>query len=422
MQKLGSDDAKRVLLVGLIKSVRELYETSVVDSISKICFRYQSRASETMDEGFVELQVLYQQEGTDNPNSIIGPLTERLQSAGCRTNFIREDRILTKSDMDHIERSASDTMSRYRKLARLRSVQRSHILSEHSVHDYDVVVNADLDIVQFPPLDAMMEAIDRASEATKQGVGSVVCANGHETWTVGSSLIQRRLYYDTFAAIDIDGDWYYTKYAADLWQIITFGQTRLFRNILEQHPSLWQMQTCFGGLALYDYPSWANNDCDYDQDKIALRATGDDDALAISTRQIRGVPAFEQKIEHFQDGVKAQIPWKLPSRYTINHTPNGDVCEHVVFQQCLQASARSRAEPLPHVGIQPNLLIGREAAILSKWEDKVNFCRKVLLVLLVLYIISILVNHMREFLEQKYRNYGVGAMRRRSSDGHFHKA
>lgn len=424
MHKLSHVSPKRVLLVGLIDSPRELYEDqSVLESIFKLCYAYhtmQDAIHAGAREGFVELQVLYRQEERIGARSVISLLNEKLQEAGCRANFNREEDIMQPADV-HIEQGGSSALSRYRKLARLRSTQRQHILSRHSAGDFDAVINVDLDIVQFPPLHALLEAVERAAQAAKTDEGSIVCANGHETWTVGSSWIQRRLYYDTFAAIDIHGDYYYTKYAASIWQIITFGQTNLFRDILQQHPALWPMQTCFGGLAIYDFLSWSNMDCDYDQGNIKLRAASLSQSKQGGTR---GRPVFEQQLSQFQEHIAA---WKVPPQYTIDSTPDGDVCEHVVFQQCLLASAQARNKPVPRVGIQPNLLIGREAAILSQSEDKINFVKKILFVFLLLNGMSLLVNHLRERIENVFRYSRAHPKKgrpakRRSSDTHWHKA
>lgn len=412
LHKQSYENPKRVLLVGLIASMKDLYENhSVLESMERLCFAYES----DQYGGSVELQILYQEDEKINSQPTVSILREKLTSAGCIANFLREDSILRPEHLQDSERRLR-AVSRYRKLARLRSLQRRYILSRHSSEgNFDAVLNVDLDIVQFPPIHALLEAIGRAADATEKGTGSIVCANGHETWTVGSSLIQRELYYDTFAAIDISGEWYYSKYAANLWQIITFGQTNLFRDILQQHPAMWPMQTCFGGLAIYDFPSWSNDDCDYDQRNVKLKA---DETASHGTRMLngKGPPVFERQVRpHFE-----KRAWKLPPLYTIDHTPNGDVCEHVVFQQCLLHSALARNKPAPQVGIQPNLLIGREAAILTKSEDKVNLLKKILFLFLLLNGMSFLLNHLRERFDQKFRQ--TKPSKRRSSTGHYHKA
>jgi hypothetical protein len=211
-------------------------------------------------------------------------------------------------------------------------------------------------------------------------------------------LIQRILFYDTFAAIDIDGEYYYQKYAASIWQIVTFGQTNLFRDILQRHPALWPMQTCFGGLAIYDFPSWSNMDCDYDQRNINLRASRH---WPIKPPETSDPSGFDRQPEEHMP------KWKVPSKYTIDKSPNGDVCEHVVFQQCLLDASRAQNKPLPRVGIQPNLLIGREAAILSQPEDKVNFVKNIIFLLLLLNGMSLLLYNIGSQLQYILRSAGT---------------
>jgi hypothetical protein len=88
-------------------------------------------------------------------------------------------------------------------------------------------------------------------------------------------LQQPHLYYDTLAAIDHQGDWYYPSYSCNVLYIISLAQWTLFQTntILPivswnndheekswtQAPmsiaksTLWPMQSCFGGLAIYDW-------------------------------------------------------------------------------------------------------------------------------------------------------------------------
>ena len=125
--------------------------------------------------------------------------------------------------------------------------------------------------------------------------------------------------------------------------------------------TLWPMQSCFGGLAIYDWDTWSFPDCDYDASRITLSSTqvGNDDATS-----------------HTTNG-----RWQLSPKYTLTGTEGGDTCEHVVFQQCLRAASqavensRMRGEhdqdyrhkllPQLEVGIMSDFVVEREASLLA---------------------------------------------------------
>jgi hypothetical protein len=186
-------------------------------------------------------------------------------------------------------------------------------------------------VTDLPPRDSLIHAIQHVKNNR-----SIVCANGYETWYLPWG--KARLYYDTLAAVEADGTWWYRTYAANLWEIITFGQARLFQKLL-QSQSTHKMQSCFGGLAIYDYKTWSTTECDY------------------TTRE--------------------SDEWQLSTEYTL---PSGDVCEHVIFQQCLR-----HVQPRLDVAIQPNLVIGRDAALFSTREAKVGLAKILVLVAIVSY-------------------------------------
>ena len=258
----------------------------------------------------------------------------------------------------------------------------------------------DFDVMTLPRPSIVHEAIDYVSHAAQTGTstdsskttnqqerhGSIVCANGFEIWKVpflsSLRLQQPHLYYDTLAAIDHQGDWYYPSYSCNVLYIISLAQWTLFQQILffpscrgttstkkniDPAPistatsTLWPMQSCFGGLAIYDWDTWAFPDCDYDASQITLLSTqaGNDDA---SSRNANGI-------------------WQLSPKYTLTGTEGGDTCEHVVFQQCLRAASQTvernrvrgehdpnqRHQLLPRleVGIMSDFVVEREASLLA---------------------------------------------------------
>jgi len=68
--------------------------------------------------------------------------------------------------------------------------------------------------------------------------------------------------------------------------------------------------------------------------------------------------------------------WQFPQRYTLSGTPDGDACEHAVFQLCLGEEYRQGRNAKGEtsndndlvIGIQPGLLASREANIMSTDE------------------------------------------------------
>ena len=289
----------RILIVGLIYSLQEITE-EVAASLAKLCSLYEK----------VEIHIVHGESSKENVS-----FRQRLEQSGCRVGLVPQEDLLRSITTEDFQ-----SMNRFEKLALLRTRQRQEILNSSENLNFDAVINLDLDVTDFSPLDSLMQAVHYASDKNRS---TIVCASGYETWYTPWG--KARLYYDTLAAIDADGTWWYNAYAANLGQILTFGQARLLDRLLQSH-STFAMQSCFGGLAVYDYATWSIQECDY------------------TTRIMN--------------------EWQLSSDYTL---PSGDACEHVVFQQCLR-NALLHLE----VGIQPNLLIGRDAALFSTREAKVG--------------------------------------------------
>ena len=297
-------------------------------------------------------------------------------------------------------------MSRFQRLAKLRSLQRSWILSRRQEEtqqpiDYDVVLNIDFDVMTLPKPSIVNEAIAHVYHAAEIGTtaqstdrqerhGSIVCANGFEVWKVpilSSLRLQRpHLYYDTLAAIDHQGDWYYPSYSCNVLYIISLAQWTLFQKILffpscrgstkrfmDKTPistatsTLWPMQSCFGGLAIYDWDTWSFPECDYDASQITL---------PVATRHDNDVKKEDNRNDPNEK-------WQLSPKYTLTGTQGGDTCEHVVFQQCLRAASQAAVHkrefggrpslpqqqqqllPRLEVGIMSDFVVEREASLLS---------------------------------------------------------
>jgi hypothetical protein len=306
----------RILLVGLVFSLEDI-DSDVTKTLQQLCSLYN------------EVHLVY----AESSNSV--KMNQmRLEKAGCHVTLVDRENLLLHSQ-HHSGGEESETKSRFQKLALLRSLQRLEIIQWQQYRTDGVVVNVDLDITDPPPLYSLMHAIHRVN-GKKQ---TIACANGYETWYTPWGKM--RLYYDTLASIDRNDKWWYRACAANIWQIITFGQARLLERLLKQLPATFQMQSCLGGLAVYDYATWSSTrECDYTD---TLMTNG----------------------------------WKLSSNYKL---PSGDSCEHVVFQQCLLDKF-----PDMQVGIQPNLLIGRDAALLSTREPYVGMFKIVMLLMLFAY-------------------------------------
>jgi hypothetical protein len=189
------------------------------------------------------------------------------------------------------------------------------------------------------------------------------------------------------AAVDVNGNWEYTAYSTDSLQIVGFGQTLLLRDILRQHPNLWPMRSCFGGVALYDMATWATPECDYDLDAIHLLdgPSATDDGQRTTADPASIFPSLSDKTDSAPHEVAGSLNrqldqlqqpadrWTLDPKYTLSEESNGDTCEHLTFQQCLYDANRRADNGGPkrvlNIGIQPELVIQRQAAILNRWED-----------------------------------------------------
>lgn len=293
----------RILIVGLVASLDEMNH-NVSESLAQLCSQYTK----------VEIFIVHGD--ADYDDTFSKELRHLWEKAGCHVSLVSQETLWPASSQQEF-----DFMNRFQRLALLRSLQRLSIV-QRSESKIDVVMNLDLDITHFPPLDSLVQAIHNASTVKN----SIACANGYETWHTPWG--KTRLYYDTLAAIDANGTWWYRAYAANLWQIITFGQARLFARLLRS-PETFKMQSCFGGLAIYDYDTWSTKECDYANRKAK--------------------------------------EWNLSTDYML---PGEDACEHVVFQQCLRHFL-----PQLEVGIQPTLLVGRDAALFSTQEAKVGLVK-----------------------------------------------
>ena len=287
-------------------------------------------------------------------------------------------------------------MSRYERLALLRSQQRRRVIEKLGGEDnrpagYDVVVNIDFDLLSLPKIGEFVSAVeavasveDRAEDdadqvgdqgrSHRQGRHSslVVCANGYETWF--NPEHGPKLYYDTLPAIDNKGNWYYQTYSRNPFRVATFGQGRLFKSISSYSggtstmtsPPLWPMQACFGGVAMYGWNAFSSSQCDYVRSEISL------------------------PLQHSEKDSPQH--WQFPKKYTFSGTVDGDACEHAVFQLCLaeeyqQRGRRDNVDSSFVVGIQPGLVVSREANLMST-DDAMNALKRGVALGLGLFLIG----------------------------------
>lgn len=369
---------RRVLLVGMIASLKELHKNKpVISDLSKVCWLYQHnrgrlKEDENIEEGFLSIHILYSQgENVEEDKDVELSLTAKFEQVGCKTKFVTQETLFNQISPTFADEFLS--LNRYSKLSKLRSIHRRQILQAIQQQDsttddpYDIVMNVDLDIINLPPIHTLTNAVERVSASSENGSkGAIVCANGYETWNIFG--LRRHLFYDTMAAVDTDGSWFYTDYATNSYQVATFGQTVLFRDILRQGTRSWPMQTCFGGLAVYDYDTWSTPECDYDRDYIKLLKSTAPSASPPGEPKtlLRSNSKRGDSSSDYQDVDEEQ--WTIEPSLTLGYDGR-DACEHVVFQQCLRAAADLEGVKDLVIGIQPNLLLRREPAFLSQWED-----------------------------------------------------
>lgn len=424
--------SRKVLVVGLISSLQDLFQTTkmkgafqankVVDSISQLCTSVGNTAPAS-----IEVNILYQRDhklnfDTNFPHVFQTKLQQVWKEAGCIVTLTSErDASMQRYNSTSIPGFAS--LNRFQRLAKLRSLQRSMILTQYELEqkEYDVVINIDFDVITLPKSSIVGKAVDYVSAAAAAGSiadaasqssprnyererhGSIVCANGFEIWKVPLlstfRLLQPHLYYDTFASIDHRGTWYYPTYSCNLLRLLSFAQCTLFQQIfffpictdtnnirkpvnvpklsVAASPNkLWPMHSCFGGAAFYDWNSWSFPHCDYDASQITLTLNKESQN--------------DDKNKKNKSSRKESKIWRLPPEYRLKGAEDGDACEHVIFQQCLRAASTSAQQNREkssdrqkqkhqflgsrlEVGIMPDFVVEREANLLSTREARLTF-------------------------------------------------
>ncbi len=408
-----------VLLLGLVKDLRDVIGEGgratelggigigrgggVLGSMEKICALYSTEriSDESRSRyGSVGIWITYAQEGDastsadpehdnkeESSTSSVDVIRKRLEQSGCSEIILeREDEATKRTPKNEKAKALDGEMSRYERLAMLRSQQRRRVIdrlgSEGTAGDddrprYDVVANIDFDLLSLPILDEFVSAAEAVASVEARGKNDadvdqqsrsdhsslVVCANGYETWF--NPEHGPKLYYDTLPAIDNQGNWYYQTYSRNPFRVATFGQGRLYESIKaytgdtsttlrKEHP-LWPMQACFGGVAMYGWDAFSSSHCDYVRSEISLPPQNADEE-------------------------SQQQQWQFPKRYTFSGTADGDACEHAVFQLCLAEEYRQRrilhnSDSSLVVGIQPGLIVSREANLMST-DDAMTALRR----------------------------------------------
>lgn len=347
-----SSSYQKVVLVGMVDSLNIFQENKLVgEAISSFCTSYSTKVPGG-GERSLNIEILYRQESYFDGVNVSTALRDKFEKCGCSVSLMPEEELLANA-----WRRDYGTLTRYQRMGWLRSLHRESIIENALLRgiNYEIVVNMDLDIISPPTLNSLIRSINQVTTENRHGNGLIVCANGYETWyLLGTNGFVRKLFYDTLAAIDVNGDWLHKSYTTNLMSVLMFGQTVIFRNILQHQTGLWPMQSCFGGVAVYDYQTWSYAECDYSPNHIRKASKADQLKILVSEHQATIAPKR----------------WKLNSDFTLSGTLGGDACEHVVFQQCVyHASHELKAYRSIGIGIQADLVVEREAAIMTRVED-----------------------------------------------------
>ena len=405
-----------ILLLGLVKDLRDVIgrgkETEesgsstgrgkgggVLASMEKVCKLYSDANADAGDGSNerVGIWITYAQDGAESNDQDSSPLSadeirNRLEQSGCSEIILESEDEVAKGSTGMANGKVTENegkMSRYELLALLRSQQRRRVIEklgryDNRSTDYDVVVNIDFDLLSLPSLDEFVSAVEAVASEEDRGANDdddadqgnthshsslVVCANGYETWF--NPEHGPKLYYDTLPAIDDKGYWYYQTYSRNPFRVATFGQGRLFQSIksystggtstMSNHP-LWPMRACFGGVAMYGWTAFSSSQCDYVRSEISLPLKNDQE----------------------KDSSLQQQYWQFPKKYTFSGTDDGDACEHAVFQLCLAEEYRQRGiednvDNSFVVGIQPGLIVSREANLMSTDDARTALKRGIVL-------------------------------------------
>ena len=396
---------QKIVLVGMVETLKILYENRLVmDTLTSLCYFYGD-TTHGGSESFLRIEILYKDQGSrknraDATVNIENALYEEFTRYGCTPNLLSEKELLLDKTLTKEVDGRAGT--RYQRLSWLRSLHRDHIIQKGRSEklDFEVVLNMDLDIMSPPPIVSLTRTINQIAQESKAGSGLIVCANGFETWNV-ANMLERKLFYDTLAAVDINGNWAYKMYSTNPISLLKFSQTILLRNILKHKYGLWPMQSCFGGVAVYDYRSWAFADCDYEPRKIKLRQTRGgifpneaipSSSLDASSGLIKPYLSPRPPIMRNSGTEKNEGKWMIDPKYTITGTLNGDACEHVILQQCLlHASNVAKVYRNLSIGIEPNLIIQRGAAILKRSEDYARMLAIIMKIVMVMVAVTFLV-------------------------------
>jgi hypothetical protein len=199
--------------------------------------------------------------------------------------------------------------SRIDRLAFLRSWQKNKLAQQvEMVKSLDAVVVIDLDLLSLPSEEALSTAITTVNTPDKE---SVVCANGYEKW------LFTRHYYDTFALIFEDGTWGWPMLTS-IKSIIFFLQHDFHKKIRASNGN-FAVQSCFGGLAVYEPSQFFHPTCNY--------------------RISDPSPEVASTIKMYSNS-------------------NGEACEHVVLHMCLREDSKEN-------GSDPTFKIGESGLALK---------------------------------------------------------
>jgi hypothetical protein len=217
--------------------------------------------------------------------------------------------LLQHCNLVHLELQPTTVpANRIDRIAMLRNLAKQLPLAagkEQSAYLAAVVLDMDVEIL--PNWKEMHQALHQMKHDDQEY--DILCCNGYENF---SGMKQA---YDLYPLVMNDGRWPFDELGSLYWYL-TLQQPRLYQQIrsAQYHSGtekgMFEVRSCFGGLAFYKPDTYFDTQCMYDTYPTSL------------------------------------------SKYADS---NGKVCEHLVLHECLHASSSSTLK----VGIAPNLPLQR---------------------------------------------------------------
>lgn len=222
-----------------------------------------------------------------------------------------EKRLQTSCNTLHLQQQpAALPENRIDRIAMLRNIAKR---LPSNPNTYQAVVVLDMDVELLPNWTEMAHSLHHMTSSTNGGREDwdILCCNGYEIFS-GMKQI-----YDLYPLVLMTEDgkdggrWPFRELG--LYWYLTLQQPRLYERVKAYDDSVYEVQSCFGGLAFYRPEIYFDAQCMYDT-----------------------VPT---SLSHYADS-------------------DGKVCEHLVLHECLH-HFHSTSQKQLHVGIVPNLPLKR---------------------------------------------------------------